>query len=391
MVRPVLQMPALTIFTAGNGPLFAGQIFPFCFITIACGAISGFHAIIASGTTPKMLNKETDARMVGYGGMICESLVAVMAMIAASVLLPGHYFAINSPPGVVGADPVAASAMITSWGYPVTATEMSNLASSVGEKVLWGRTGGGPTLAVGMASLFNSATGGAMLGFWYHFAIMFEALFILTALDAGTRAARFLLQDFLGLLWKPLGRTSWYPSVLLSSFLVVFAWGYVLYQGVVDPLGGINSLWPLFGISNQLLAAIGLCLATVFIVRSGKARFAWVTGAPLVFLLCVTMTAGIEKIFSSNPKLGFLAHAQTLQDKMTAGGLKPEELAKNTALIFNDRLDATLAAVFLLLVIAIVISSILRLTKGTSGTVAGGEGSELLPPASSPESPPRCC
>jgi len=388
MVQPTLQMPHLTVFAAGNGPLFAGSIFPFCFITIACGAISGFHAIISSGTSPKMLSKEPDALLVGYGSMLCESLVALMAMIAACILLPGNYFAINSPVGVVGTDPLLAAAKITSWGYPVSAVDMNNLAQGVGEITLWGRTGGGPTLAVGMATLFNKATGGALLGFWYHFAIMFEALFILTAIDAGTRASRFLLQDFLGMLWKPLGHSGGYPSTLVSSFLIVFMWGYILYQGVIDPLGGINSLWPLFGISNQLLAAIALSLATVIIIRSGKRKYAWVTAVPLVMLLAVTMTAGIEKVFASNPKLGFLAHAQMLQDKIAAGGLTASEVAKNSALAFNDRLDATLASIFLLMVVAIVSCAIYRLVRKDKPGALEAVGA-VQPSAEPP--PTSCC
>jgi len=358
VMRPEIQLPAITRFVDGTGPIFAGKVFPFCFITIACGAISGFHSLISSGTTPKLLSEETDAPMIGYGGMLLESFVAIMAMIAAAALQPGVYFAINSPAGVVGADPAAATATISSWGFAVTPGEMAALAEGIGERTLFARTGGAPSLAVGMAHIFASTLGGAALALWYHFAIMFEALFILTTLDAGTRVGRFMLQDLLGHVWAPLGRTSWYPSVLLTSALVVASWGYFLYQGVVDPLGGINILWPLFGISNQLLAAIALAVATTIIIRSGRARYAWTTLVPLAWLLAVTMTAGWQKIFAADPAIGFLAQAGHLAERLAAGQVPAARLGEVRAQIFNLRLDAGVTALFMGLVALIVVESL---------------------------------
>jgi carbon starvation protein len=343
----------------GTGPIFAGKVFPFCFITIACGAISGFHSLISSGTTPKMIAKEWHAWPVGYGSMLLESFVAIMAMIAACVLQPGVYFAVNSPAGVVGATPDAAVATISSWGFPVTTAEMDTLARDVGEHTLFYRTGGAPSLALGMAHIFaHSAGGRAILGFWYHFAIMFEALFILTIIDAGTRVGRFMLQDLLGHLYKPLGRTSWMPGVIGTSAAIVMAWGYFLYQGVRDPLGGINSLWPLFGISNQLLAAVALCVATTILIKMHRTRYMWITLAPLAWLLTVTFTAAYQKIFSPVPRIGFLARAAQLQAALDAGSVPAARIAETRHLIFNERLDAVVCGIFLVLVSAILIDSI---------------------------------
>ncbi len=353
-VSPQLHMPALTQFIDGTGPVFAGKIFPFAFITIACGAVSGFHALISSGTTPKLIMRETETRLVGYGAMMAESSVAVMAMIAACVLDPGVYFAISSPAGIVGAAPAAAAATISGWGYAVTADQMAALACAVGETTLFNRTGGAPTFAVGMAQIFASSLGGqAVMAIWYHFAIMFEALFILTVLDAGTRVGRFMLQDALGHFWKPLGRTSWYPSILLTSGMVVAMWGYFLWEAVGDPYGGINSLWPLFGISNQLLAAVALCVATTIIVKSGRARHMWVTLVPLLWLVTVTFTAAFQKVFDANPRLGFWAHANLLQGQLAANPARTEL----SRLIFNDRLDAVVTAVLVSLVAVVVLEA----------------------------------
>ena len=362
-LRPTLHMPPLTRFVDGTGPVFAGKIFPFAFITIACGAISGFHSLISSGTTPKLIRRETETRMVGYGSMMAESLVAIMATIAACVLQPGVYFAINSPAGVVGQTADAAAATISSWGFPISAADMQVLAQAVGEKTLFNRTGGAPAFAVGMAHIFSNSLGGqAVMAIWYHFAIMFEALFILTILDAGTRVGRFMLQDALGHIWKPLGRTSWYPSILTTSALIVAAWGYFLWQGVKDPLGGINSLWPLFGISNQLLATVALCVATTIIIKMGRARYMAVTLIPLAWLVSVTFTASYHKIFDSNPRIGFLAHAAQLSAK--AAGNPTSEVSH---LILNDRLDAAVTGVLVVMVALILIESVTLWAKVLTG------------------------
>ena len=354
LVHPPLKLPALTRFIDGSGPVFAGKLFPFAFITIACGAISGFHALVASGTTPKMLRRESDAQLIGYGGMLMESFVAVMAMCAAAVLDPGVYFAINAPLATLGGTPESAARVIAGWGFTVTPEQITGLASAVGESTLLGRVGGAPSLAVGMAQIFSHAFGPGLIALWYHFAIMFEALFILTVLDAGSRVGRFMLQELAGHVWAPLGRTSWYPSNILTSALVVGAWGYFLVQGVLDPLGGINSLWPLFGISNQLLAAVALCVGTTIIIKRNKARYAWVTTLPLIWLLAVTLTAGWQKIFAPDPRLGFLAHSRSVLGQVADGSL---EAARGARLAFNDRLDAAVAAVFMAVVLLVVISS----------------------------------
>jgi carbon starvation protein len=367
-------MPAFTRFVDGTGPVFAGRVFPFVFITIACGAISGFHALIASGTTPKLLQREPDARMVGYGSMLTESMVAVLALIAACALTPGVYFAINAPASALGTTAESAARAIQAWGFTVTPDQISSLARQVGEHTLLSRTGGAPSLAVGMAYIFTGFMGGASstaMALWYHFAIMFEALFLLTTLDAGTRVGRFMLQDLLKHVWEPLGRVSWYPAVVFSSALFVAMWGHFLYQGITDPLGGINSLWPLFGISNQLLASVALCVGTTVIIKMGKARYAPITLLPLAWLVVVTGTAGFLKIFSPDPSLGFLSHARRMDAAIAAhtavpGFATPLGIARAA---FNDRLDAAVAAVFLLSVVVILWESIrewIRVLRGTS-------------------------
>jgi len=354
MLQPSIKMPAITQFVDGSGPIFGGKLFPFVFITIACGAISGFHALIASGTTPKLLSNERNIRMIGYGGMLLESFVAIMAMIAATVLDPGVFFAINSSAGVVGADAADAVAKISSWGYPVTVEQMQLLAHQMGEATLFARTGGAPSLAVGMASIFGNAFGEHLLALWYHFAIMFEAIFILTTLDAGTRVGRFMLQDMLGNIWPKMGETSWAPSVIFTSALVVSGWGYFLYIGVIDPNGGVNILWPLFGIANQMLAAIALCVGTGILVKSGKIKYAWVTGLPLVWLITITSTAAWQKITSDDIRIGFFSAATDLSDKLAAGVLPPAKAAIAPQLIFNLHLDGWLTLFFVSLLWLII-------------------------------------
>lgn len=381
LVLPRLQMPALTQFTDGSGLVVAGKLFPFCFITIACGAISGFHTLISSGTTPKLITRETYARPIGYGSMCLESLVAIMALIAACTLKPGIYFSMN-----MKGDPRATVATVSQLGYPVTVDEMNGLARDLGEQTLFGRTGGAPTLAVGMARIFSATTQGRWLDIWYHFAIMFEALFILTTIDAGTRVGRYLIQDFLSHFWRPLARTDHFGANLLASLLLVSGWGYFLVQGVRDPLGGINSLWPLFGIANQLLASIALCLATTIILkmqlsqagstgsRPGRPILALVVLLPLLWLLSVTVTAGCQKIFSADPRIGFLSEARLMNEKLpglqdalasarasgdrTMIALREADLHKNRANHFNKKLDAVVAAILLSLVVLVVTLSL---------------------------------
>jgi carbon starvation protein len=375
LVRPELKLPAITVFAGGSGPLFGGKIFPFCFITIACGAISGFHALVASGTTPRLITREPDARMIGYGSMLLESFVAIMAMIAAASLPPGQFFAINSR---------MSPEWITEHGFPVTQHEMDDLAARVGETTLMGRAGGSSSLAVGMAAVFRSIAGGdRATSLWYHFAVMFEVLFILTTLDAGTRVGRYLLQDALARASPRLAGTGWGATVVTSAGFVAL-WGYFLVGGVLDPYGGIRALWPLFGLSNQLLAGTALTIATTILVRTGRGRYAWITAAPLVFLLTVTMTAGLQLIGSGDPTVGFLARAR---------------LATLPAEAFNARLDAAVAAVFLALVATVVLSAARQVAGVAQGRI---EIERELPPGGGAGRPPlgevppiggttRCC
>jgi carbon starvation protein len=363
IVRPEIQMPALTKFIDGTGPVFAGKIFPFCFITIACGAISGFHSLISSGTTPKMIQREGYARFIGYGAMLLESFVGVMAMVAACAMQPGVYFAINSPAGIVGATPDAVAATISGWGYHLDPQTMIDMAKAVGEQTLFNRAGGAPSLAVGMAQIFSSTIGGErLMSIWYHFAIMFEALFILTVLDAGTRVGRFMVQEMGGRVWKPFAQTSWMPSVVISSALVVGGWGYFLYQGVIDPFGGINSLWPLFGIANQLLAAVALVVATTVLLKMGRLKWIWVTLVPMVWLVTITMTASWQKIFSTNARIGFLSGANALAAQIAAGKIPAAKIVEIQRTIFNLRLDAVVTAVLAVMILTLVFEAIVRWT-----------------------------
>ncbi len=346
IIHPALQMPAVSRFIDGSGLVFAGPVFPFVCITIACGAVSGFHSLIASGTTPKMIEREARIRSIGYGAMVTEMMVALMALIAACVLQPGEYFAINAK----GA-PSEVVAKVSAAGFPVSEGEMTKLASDLGETTMFNRAGGAPTFAVGMARMFSRlTTNPTALALWYHFAIMFEALFILTTLDAGTRVGRFLLQDFLGQIWRPLGNTQSLGANLLASLLLVSAWGWFLYQGVLDPLGGINSLWPLFGLANQLLSVIALCLGTSILIKMGKVRYAWTTVLPLLFMVSVTFSAGYLKIFSADPRIGFLSGAAALE-KNIAAPVANVNFARQASIY---RLDALVALAFLVLVLLIV-------------------------------------
>ncbi|WP_413498039.1 pyruvate/proton symporter CstA [Buttiauxella gaviniae] len=360
IMRPTLQMPSLTKFIDGTGPVWTGDLFPFLFITIACGAVSGFHALIASGTTPKMLANENQACFIGYGGMLMESFVAIMALVAACVIDPGVYFAMNSPMAVLApagtVDVVtSAASVVSSWGFHITPDTLTNIANEVGEQSIISRAGGAPTLAVGMAYILHGALGGLMdVSFWYHFAILFEALFILTAVDAGTRAARFMLQDLLGVISPSLKRTDSLPANLLATALCVLAWGYFLHQGVVDPLGGINTLWPLFGIANQMLAGMALMLCAVVLFKMKKQKYAWVALVPTAWLLFCTLTAGWQKAFSDNPKVGFLAIANKFQAMIDSGNIPAQYTQSQlTQLVFNNRLDAGLTIFFMVVVVVI--------------------------------------
>ncbi|MGO4479645.1 carbon starvation CstA family protein [Massilia sp. 2TAF26] len=360
-VAPHMQMPSITRFIDGTGPAWSGSLFPFLFITIACGAVSGFHALISSGTTPKMIENESHARFIGYGGMLMESFVAIMALVAASTIDPGVYFAMNSPAAVLGTTAQSAAAAVSNWGFVITPDQLTQLAKDVGENTIISRAGGAPTLAVGMAHILSNVVGGkAMMAFWYHFAILFEALFILTAVDAGTRAGRFMLQDLLGAFAPAFKKTESLPANLIATGLCVAAWGYFLYQGVVDPLGGINTLWPLFGIANQMLAGIALTLGTVVLFKMKRAQYAWVTIVPTIWLLICTLTAGWQKIFHENVKIGFVSHAKKFQAALDQGQvLAPaKSLDQMSRVIFNDYVDATLCGFFMFVVIAVLVFGI---------------------------------
>ncbi|RCG20002.1 carbon starvation protein A [Streptomyces diacarni] len=388
---PTLKMEGITDFAGvGDGPVFAGSLFPFAFITIACGALSGFHALISSGTTPKMIQKETQVRMIGYGSMLMESFVAVMAMVAACIIDPGLYFAMNAPAGVIGDSVQSASEAVRSFGYSISPEQLAAAAKAVEESSLLSRTGGAPTLAIGVSNIFSEVVGGSgMRAFWYHFAIMFEALFILTALDAGTRVGRFMLQDMLGNVYKPFRRISWWPGLLISSAVVVGLWGYFLWVGVHEPLGGINQLFPLFGIANQLLAAVALAVCTTLLVKSGRLKWAWVTAVPLVWDAVVTLTASWQKVFSSDPKVGFFQQRSDYQDAIEAG--KVIAPAKNMddmhTVVTNSTVDGVLSALFALLVVVVLVDAARTCVKAVrdprSATMheAPYEKSRLVEPA----------
>ena len=365
-VMPDLKMPALSRFVDGTGPVFKGALFPFLFITIACGAVSGFHALIASGTTPKLLSRESEMRFIGYGAMLTESFVGIMALIAASVLEPGVYFAMNSAPGVIGTTAAQAATTISQWGFVVTPEMLTETARNVGEATILSRAGGAPTLAVGMAQILSGFIGGVgMTAFWYHFAILFEALFILTTVDAGTRVARFMIQDLLGNFIPSMARTQSWTANLLSTGLAVAAWGYFLYQGVIDPLGGINTLWPLFGISNQMLAAIALIMCTAVLFKMKRQRYAAITAAPALWLIICTLPAGWQKLFHTDPAIGFLAHAQKFsaavaEAKVLAPAKTLEEMQR---VIVNDYVDAGLTAIFIVVVLAMIVAGYTTIRK----------------------------
>jgi carbon starvation protein len=361
LTLPPMHMPAITRFVDGSGPVFTGKLFPFLFITIACGAISGFHALVSSGTTPKMIAKESHAPLIGYGGMLMESAVAIMAMIAACVLTPGMYFAINAPASAIGVDAAAAAKTISEWGFVITPDAITGMANDVGEKTILSRTGGAPSLAIGMATIFANIFGGkAMMAFWYHFAILFEAVFILTTIDAGTRVGRFMVQDLLGNVFPKMKQVDWLPGNLIGSAIITAGWGYFLYQGVVDPLGGIKTLWPMFGIANQMLAAIAFAVGTTIIFKMGKARYAWVTLVPMAWLTSATLVAGWQKIFSQDITIGFWSHAVKFKEILASGnlpaGVKSIEDAQK--MIFNDQVDTIVCAVFMVVTIGIIIDAL---------------------------------
>lgn len=361
VLAPPLRMPALTTFTDGDGPVWSGSLFPFLFITIACGAVSGFHALIASGTTPKLIASEADAMFIGYGAMLMESFVAVMALIAASIIDPGIYFAMNSPVSVVGKTAESAAAAVSGMGFAITPDLISKTARDVGEGTIISRAGGAPTLAVGMAHIFSALGGGdAMKAFWYHFAILFEALFILTAVDAGTRAGRFMLQDLIGLASPRFRNSTDLVPALTGTLLCVGSWGFFLYQGVTDPLGGVNTLWPLFGIANQMLATVALLLVTVVLFRAKRERFAWITVVPTSWLLACTVTAACLKLTSADPRVGFLAHADRFARALDRGHLlnPAKSVAEMRRIIFNDRADAALCTLFLVVVVAMMLLAV---------------------------------
>ena len=388
VAQPVLQNQALTEFASnGQGPVFAGSLFPFVFITIACGALSGFHALIASGTTPKMIEKESQVRLIGYGGMLAESFVAISALICASILDPGLYYAINSPAALLGPTVETASAAVANLGFTITPDALAAAANAVEEETLVARTGGAPTLALGMSQIFSTAFGGGGQAFWYHFAIMFEALFILTTVDAGTRVGRFMLQDTLGNVYKPLRDVSWKPGVYATSAVVVGGWGYFLYAGVTNPLGGINQLFPLFGIANQLLAAIALAVVTTLLIKHGKLRWAWVTGIPLAWDAVVTLTASWQKVFSDDPKLGFLAQRARFQDALDEGTvLAPaKDLDQMSTVVTNATVNGFLAFFFGLLVIIILLDA----TRVSIASIRLQRAGGVVPTTETPYVPSR--
>ena len=381
VVLPDLKMPAVTKYIDGTGPVFSGSIFPFLFITIACGAISGFHSLVASGTTPKMLDNEVNARFIGYGAMLMESFVAIMALVAAATLDPGLYFALNSPAALIGTTPETAAAAITGWGFPITPDALRETATHVGESTILSRTGGAPTLAVGMADILSSAIGGkAMMAFWYHFAILFEALFILTTIDAGTRVARFLIQDLMGTFRPSLRETRSWTANIIATSIAVGGWGYFLYQGVVDPLGGINTLWPLFGIANQMLACIALTLCTVILFKMKRQRYAWVTIAPATWVAICTLTAGWQKIFSENPAIGFLSHADKFSSSLASGEIlaPAKSIADMQRIVFNDYVNATLTGLFIALVVAMIGFGIAAIFKALANPEVSARESAMV-------------